>query len=140
MNDCRFIGRFTADPVEHTFEKDGKTSRVVNYSLAINRRFKKADGESGQNTIYLRFETWDSAGAVIMKYFKKGDPILVYAEAKPEQYEKDGVTHRDMKFRTSNFDFLPSNNRKRKSEENDSYSESVPSGASADGDGGDIPF
>jgi single-strand DNA-binding protein len=140
MNRCEFMGRFTDTPELKKFKKDDKESQVLNYSLAINRTFKKANGDKGQSTIYLNFETWDSAAGVIAKYFKKGDPILVFAEAKPEKWEKDGVTHYGVKFRTTGFEFLPSNNRYKNESSEDSYSEKVPVGADEDGDSSDIPF
>ena len=107
MNNCTFIGRFTADPALRRIEKDdGDDTCVARFTLAVQRRFK---GKSKVN--FLDFEIWDSAAEVIVQYCHKGDVLIVNdSSARNNIYEdkKTGQTISKIVFRIEKFDF-PSN-------------------------------
>ena len=111
MNNCIFIGRFTRDP-ELLTVKTGETGRetnVVNFTLAVTRKFKKRDGELNKQVEYLLFEAWDSGADVIVRHFRKDDPIIVYASARNNQFETSkGDKISQVVFRVERFEF-PSN-------------------------------
>ena len=112
MNVCIFIGRFTKTP-ELTQVKtgdEGRTTNVVNFKLAVTRKFKKHGGESSKQVVYLDFEAWDTGAEVIAKHFAKGDPIIVYTSARNNTFETaEGIRVSKIVFRVEKFDF-PSNN------------------------------
>jgi single stranded DNA-binding protein len=115
MNTCTFIGRFTNDPeLKSVKTADGDiNTNVVNFRLAITRKFKKGNGELGKQTNFLDFEAWDSGAEVIVKNFRKGDPIIIHASARSDVYEftnQDNETKRinTVRFRVEKFEFVPS--------------------------------
>ena len=86
MNNVVLVGRLTADPtVNHTAENNS----VCNFGIAVQRRFKNANGEyeaDFPNCVAFR-QTAD----FVEKYFKKGDPIGVTGRLQTRNYtNKDG--------------------------------------------------
>jgi single-strand DNA-binding protein len=101
MNNCTFMGNLTRDP-KLTPTKNG--SQVVNFGIATNRFYKRADGEGATEATYLDLEAWDSGAKKIYEIFKKGDPILVEASAKNAIWvDRDGNEQRKIVFRVSRF-------------------------------------
>ena len=107
MNKCHFIGRFTLDPeVEKIVNDNDRETSVVNFTLAINRRFRKNNGEIGKNVVYLDFEAWDSGAEVICKNFRAGHAIIVHASARSTPIEAyDGSNVNKVTFRVEEFSF-----------------------------------
>lgn len=98
MNECIFCGRFTEDPqLQRIVNENDKETCFVNFELAINRKFKKSNGELGKNVTYLEFEAWDSGAEVICKSFRKGDAIFVHAAAR-NIIDDEGIIFRVSQF------------------------------------------
>lgn len=140
MNECHFIGRFTADPELNEYGGNSK----VNFSLAISeKRRDKDSGELKEEVSFLEFFAWSSGADAIAKYFVKGDLIVVHAKAVQERWEKDGQKRSAIRFRVKQFEFAPYNTPRDKSTTQEERHE-VPATASVgSGDGGgdnDIPF
>lgn len=109
MNKCLFIGRFTETPTLNTvkIEASNKEIHVVNFTLAISRKFKKGNGITGKQVIFLDFEAWDSGAEVISKYCQKGSKILVITSARNDVYTaSDGIKRNKIKFRVEEFELL----------------------------------
>lgn len=86
MNNCTFMGRFTKDPELKT--TTGGTS-VCSFSLAVDRRFKDADGNKQAD--FIDFVAWKGTAEFISKFFKKGDMIAIAGELQTRTYEtQDG--------------------------------------------------
>jgi len=114
MNKCLFVGRFVRDPKLYEITKNnndgasGDKTAVVDFTLAISRKFKKGNGEIGKQTNYLDFEAWDSGAQVIANNFKKGDQIVIFASARNNSYEdSNGSKLNRVVFRVEEF-ALPS--------------------------------
>ncbi len=110
MNECHFLGNFVRDPEL----KNLGTSTVVNFSLAVTRRYKKkSDGSSAQEVNFFDFEAWDTGAETISRHFKKGKPIIVHASAKHDVWEVDVDGKKQkrsrVKFRVNSFEFVPGN-------------------------------
>jgi len=75
MNQINLIGNVGSDPEIKEFG-DGD-NKVSEFSLATNRRFKKADGSKGEETTWLRCKVWGKRADVIQKYVSKGDKLFV---------------------------------------------------------------
>ena len=85
MNQCAFTGRLTAQPELKT-TPSGKS--VCNFTLAVERKFKDANGEKAVD--YIDFVAWNSQSDFICKWFDKGVRIAVTGELQTRMYEKDG--------------------------------------------------
>ena len=73
FNKVILIGNMTADP--ELKQTTGGVS-VCSFSIAVNRRFTKAD--QGQQTVdFINIVTWRQQAEFVSRYFKKGNPILV---------------------------------------------------------------
>ena len=73
FNKVILIGNMTADP--ELKQTTGGIS-VCSFSIAINRRFAKA--EQNQQTVdFINIVTWRQSAEFVSRYFKKGNPILV---------------------------------------------------------------
>ena len=126
MNECHFIGRFTADPELKKVSTDSnKDTSVVNFTLAINRKFRKNSGESGKHVVFLPFEAWDTGAEVICNNFCKGDPIIIErSSARNNNFQNsDGIKVSKIVFRVEKFQFpseqgLISRNRLQNDSEN----------------------
>ena len=75
MNQINLIGNVGSDPEIKEFG-DGD-NKVSEFSLATNRRFKKADGSKGEETTWLRCKVWGKRADVIQQYVSKGDKLFV---------------------------------------------------------------
>lgn len=145
MNLVVLKGNLVRDPETREVEVSGRKTKVVNFTVAVSRFFKKANGERDKDTVFIPCEAWDTGAERIGLILKKGDPVLVEGSLKTESWEKDGQKHSRMKVRVGNFDKLNrSNNPAAAAEENgteETVQEPVTSGATSGKNGEeDIPF
>ena len=73
FNKVILIGNLTADP---ELKQTSAGTSVCSFSIAINRRFAKAD-QGQQNVDFINIVTWRQQAEFVQRYFKKGNPILV---------------------------------------------------------------
>lgn len=85
MNKAILMGRLTRD-VELKTTASGVS--VASFSIAVNRRFKNADG--GYDADFINCVAWRQQAEFISKYFKKGSQIGVTGSIQTRNYEKDG--------------------------------------------------
>ena len=108
MNECHFIGRLAADPVLKNHERPGKApTSLTNFTLAVNRQYKKADGTPAEKTQFLDFEVWDTAAETIANFCKKGE-LLIIDRASACSYPvtlEDGTKVNRTVFRVDKFNF-----------------------------------
>lgn len=106
MNQCLFKGNLVFDPELNNIKIDeNKTTSVVNFRLAIPRRFRKGNGEVGKQITYLDFEAWDSGAEVIARNYKRGDAIIVRCCAKNDIFpDENGKKVSKVKFRVEEFE------------------------------------
>ncbi len=89
MNQVCLVARLTATPeLRHT----GNGTPVCNFSVAIDRKFKDADG----NTItdYIDCVAWNTQATFLCKWFDKGVRVGLTGELQTRRYEKDGQAHK----------------------------------------------
>ena len=85
MNKVMLSGRIASD-IEVKNTPSGAS--VVNFSLAVNRRFKGSDGKF--ETDFINCVAWRVCADFIGKYFSKGKPIEIVGNIQTRTYEKDG--------------------------------------------------
>lgn len=86
MNKVFLIGNLTRDP-EMRSTQSGVA--VCNFSIAVNRRFKNANGE--QETDFLNVIAWRQLAELCGKYLAKGRKVAVTGSIQTRTYEaQDG--------------------------------------------------
>ena len=73
FNKVILIGNMTADP---ELKQTAAGISVCSFSIAVNRRFGKAE-QGQQNVDFINIVTWRQSAEFVSRYFKKGNPILV---------------------------------------------------------------
>jgi single-strand DNA-binding protein len=71
---CQIIGRLGADP-EMRFAPSGQP--VVNFSVATNRKYNKADSEEVKETSWFKVSAWGKMAEACNSYLKKGSQVFV---------------------------------------------------------------
>ena len=99
FNLCTFIGNLVRDP-ELTYMPSG--TPCVNCTLAINEISKE------KNTLFMPFSVFGKSGEVLIKYTKKGSPLLVSGHLTQYTITRDNVKSSHMKLVVSEFRFLGS--------------------------------
>lgn len=87
MNKSILSGRIASD-IE--LKTTGNGTSVCSFRLAVQRRFKNADGN--YDTDFISIVAWRGNADFISKYFAKGDPIELGGSLQTRTYEKDGQT------------------------------------------------
>ena len=86
MNKVILMGRLTRDP-EVRYTTSGNA--VANYSLAVNRPYKSADGN--QEVDFINCVAIGKRGEFAEKYLRKGTQILISGSIQTSNYvNKDG--------------------------------------------------
>lgn len=86
MNKAILIGRLTRDPELKTTANEVS---VCSFTLAVNRRFKNADGNYDAD--FINCVAWRNTAELICKYFAKGSQVGVVGSIQTRNYDdKDG--------------------------------------------------
>jgi single-strand DNA-binding protein len=87
LNRVELIGRLGKDPeVKNT--PTGK--KVGTFSLAVDRRWKAADGTLKEETDWFNVEVWGRLAEVCQEYLKKGRLVYVDGRLQTQRYEHQG--------------------------------------------------
>lgn len=103
MNINILRGNLARDPDVRKVNSNGKTTSVVNFTIAVSREYTKSNGEKDKITTFVACEAWDSGAEIIGDSFKKGDLVMVEGSLRNDSWEKDGVKHNTLKVRVNNF-------------------------------------
>lgn len=87
MNRVILMGRLTRDP-EVRYTQGATSTAVANYTLAVDRRFKK-DGEASAD--FIRCVVFGKGAEFAEKYFRQGTKIVIGGRIQIGSYtDKDG--------------------------------------------------
>lgn len=86
QNVVALVGRLTKTPEIKTVGE----SKVVNFSLAVNRPFKNADGE--READFISCQAWNQQAEFIANYLSKGQMVSVVGSIHTRTYEKEDQT------------------------------------------------
>jgi len=142
MNLTILFGNVTHEPLLKYLTINDKSVAVCNFSIAIHRHFKKANGEKQKETTFIDCEAWDSGAETISKYVSKGDKFLVRGSLKNDSWERpDGQKVTKTKLRVEDFE-LPSRPRLTETTPINDTSDvtDIPDTPAESKDGDDIPF
>jgi single-strand DNA-binding protein len=104
LNTVILAGRLTRDPEVRHLAGD-KT--VGSFGLAINRRFKGADGALKEEVTFVDIEVWGRQAEIAEQYLRKGSGVFVDGRLKLDAWEdKDGKKHQRLKVVAESVQFL----------------------------------
>lgn len=103
LNKVLLMGNLTRDPQLSYLPSQ---TPVVEFGMAMNRRYKKQDGSQGEDTCFVDCQMFGKRAETVNKYFKKGDPIFVEGRLRYDQWEKDGRRHSRLRVFVENFEFI----------------------------------
>lgn len=87
-NKVILCGRVTRDP---TVSATPSGAYVMDFSLAVNRRWKGAGGQEREETIYADIKLWGKLVDALQGYITKGTPLLVDGRLSSQTWEaKEG--------------------------------------------------
>lgn len=112
-NKVILIGRLTATPEMVKTPNDKSVTRVT---LAVNRRFKRQDGE--READFINIVVWGRLAETLVSYGSKGSLITVDGELRTRKYEKDGKKHYITEVLASSFQLLESRAQRAMRENN----------------------
>ncbi len=89
MNKVELVGRLTRDP-EVRYTQGENASAIARFSVAVNRRFKNAEGNYDAD--FINCVAFGKSAEFIEKYFRKGMAIGITGRIQTGNYtNKDGV-------------------------------------------------
>ena len=92
FNKVILVGNMTADP---ELKQTTSGISVCSFSIAINRRFAKA--EQGQQSVdFINIVTWRQNAEFVSRYFKKGNPILICGQLQTRKWTDNQGQSRTM--------------------------------------------
>jgi len=105
LNKVLLMGRLTCDP-ELRVNSIGIS--VCKFSIAVNRKFKRQDGEVKEETCFIDVDAFGKQAEVIHKYFVKGKLIFVEGRLKLDQWESEGQKRSKLSVVLESFQFVDS--------------------------------
>lgn len=84
INNVTLTGRITKDLEKH---ETGKGTSVVNFSLAVDRRRKNANGD--RDTDFIGIQAWGKTADVVCQYAGKGSLIGIEGRIQTRNYENN---------------------------------------------------
>ena len=84
MNTVILTGRIAS---ELELKKTPSDASVCSFRIAVNRRFKNAEGKYDAD--FISCVAWRNTADFVAKYFSKGEPIEVRGSLQTRSYEKD---------------------------------------------------
>lgn len=125
MNIVLLKGNLARDPELRVVNPNGKSTSVVNFTIAVNREYVKSSGEKDRITSFINCEAWDSGAETIASSLKKGDLVMVEGSLRNDSWEKDGVKHSTLKVRVNNFSPIAKFTKSRTESKEEDLAETV---------------
>lgn len=103
-NKVILVGNLTRDPQMSYLPSQ---TAVVEFGLAVNRRYKSQDGQQRDETCFIDCRAYGKQAETLNQYMSKGRPILVEGRLQFDTWEgKDGVKRNKHRVIVERFQFL----------------------------------
>jgi len=108
FNRVLLAGNLTRDPQVRFFANE---RAVADFGLAINRKYKTADGQMKEEVTFVDIEAWGRTAELVGQYLTKGRACFVEGRLRLDSWEdkKDGQKRSKLKVVADNVQFLDSN-------------------------------
>lgn len=105
FNKVYLLGNLTRDPESRNLPSG---TVLASFGLAINRSYRKADGEEVEETTFVDIDAFGRTAENILKYCKKGDPLMVEGRLRYQSWESENGDKRNkLTVMLETFQFLP---------------------------------
>ncbi|MEX2673045.1 MAG: single-stranded DNA-binding protein [Phycisphaeraceae bacterium] len=105
-NKIVLMGNLTRDPQLSYLPSN---TPVVEIGMAVNRRFKRQDGEPGEETLFVDCRAFGRTAEVINQYLSKGSPLFVEGRLQLDRWQdKEGNQRSKHRVFIENFQFMDS--------------------------------
>ena len=84
LNNVQIIGNLGAAP---EMKYVNNNDHVVNFSVAVNERWKNRNGDPQERTTWLRIVAFNGLGSACAEFLKRGDPVYVEGRLQIREYE-----------------------------------------------------
>jgi single-strand DNA-binding protein len=84
FNSVVVAGHLARDP-ELRYTPQGKA--VSDFTVAVNRKFKRQNGEQAEDVAFIDITVWDRMGEACAEYLKKGRAVLVAGHLTQDRWE-----------------------------------------------------
>jgi single-strand DNA-binding protein len=107
FNKVFLMGNLTRD-VEIKYTQANKA--VANVGLAINNRYKAADGTMKEDTTFVDCEAWGQTAESLSKFLSKGRPVFIEGRLRLDTWQDktDGSNRSKLKVVVETFTFVDS--------------------------------
>lgn len=106
VNRVLLAGNLTRDPVVRVLAGE---KAVANFGIAINHRYKTADGQQKEDVTFVDVEAWGRTAELVGQYLTKGRACFVEGRLKLDSWEdKDGGKRSKLKVVADSIQFLDS--------------------------------
>jgi single-strand DNA-binding protein len=141
FNKVLLIGNLTRDPQLSYLPSQ---TAVVDFGLAVNRRWTGKDGQSRESTCFIDCRAFARQAETINKYLTKGRPVFVEGRLEYDTWTaQDGTKRSKHRVTVENFQFLGgggNSGAKGGASYDTANSQDVPDSAPGGGPDDDIPF
>jgi single-strand DNA-binding protein len=104
LNTVFLAGHLTRDPEVRPLAGE---KVVTNFSLAINRRYKGADGEIKEESTFVDCEAWGRTAELVGQYLAKGSAAYVEGRLRLDSWQdKDGQKRSRLKVVVDSVQFM----------------------------------
>ena len=104
-NKVMLMGNLTRDP---QLSYTPSQTAVVDFGLAVNRRWKSQDGSQRDETCFVDCTAFGRQAETINKYLSKGRPVFIEGRLTYNSWTaEDGTKRSRLKVTVENFQFLP---------------------------------
>lgn len=105
VNQVILMGNLTRDP---DLRQIPSGQNVCNFTLALNRAYKDANGEWQEATDFVDVIAWGPLGERVAQYLTKGRRCLVQGRLQSRNWEQDGQKRSKVEVNASDVTFLDS--------------------------------
>ncbi len=84
LNNVQIIGNLGGPPEMKCVNNN---DHVVNFSVAVNERWKNRNGDPQERTTWLRIVAFNGLGSACAEFLKRGDPVYVEGRLQIREYE-----------------------------------------------------
>jgi single-strand DNA-binding protein len=104
INKVMIAGGLTRDPELRNLRAD---KSVVSFSIAINRKYRAADGTPKEEVTFVDVEAWGRTAELVAQHLAKGSSCFVEGRLRLDSWEdKSGAKRSRMKVLADNVQFL----------------------------------
>ncbi len=89
MNKVFLMGRLTRDPeVRYTQSRNGDQMAIGRFSIAVDRRFNRSNGQDGNEATadFFNCTAFGKLGEFVEKYLKQGTKVVVAGRVQNDNY------------------------------------------------------